>query len=126
MTARSVSEWIGKTPETSIPPRVKARIVEKQNGKCACCNVKLGMAGEAVEFDHTVALINGGENRESNIQALRSRCHKVKTRKDVAEKSRVNRKRDKHFGFKPESRNPLPGGRKSKFKKKITGEVVER
>ncbi len=126
MTSRSLPEWIGKTPETSTPPRVKARIREKQDGKCACCGVKLGMAGEGIEFDHITALINGGENRESNIQALRSRCHKVKTRKDVAEKSRVNRKQNKHFGFKPESRTPLPGGRKSKFKKKITGEFVER
>ncbi len=126
MTARSVPEWIGKTPDTAIPRSVKARIMEKQNGKCACCGVKLGMAGEGIEFDHTVALINGGENRESNLRALRQRCHKVKTRKDVAEKARVNRKRDKHFGFKPESRNPLPGGKSSDWKQKVGGGWVRR
>lgn len=123
---RKVPEWIGKTPETPIPPRVKARIVMRQKGLCGCgCGVKLGAAGERIEYDHEQALILGGENRESNIRAVRSRCHKPKTRKDVAQKATEARKRSKHLGLQ-ETRFPLQGGRKSHLKRKIDGTVVER
>lgn len=101
MTSRSVPEWVGKAPETAAPARVKLRIIDAQGGRCACgCGVKLGMAGEPIEFDHTVALINGGENRESNLRALRKRCHRVKTAEDVAEKATVARKRKKDLGLR--------------------------
>lgn len=120
MTARSVPEWIGKTPETAAPDRVKARIVLAQDGKCACgCGVKLG-AGEPIEFDHTIALINGGENRESNLRALRRPCHRLKTNADVAQKSVEARKRNKHLGIhKPKHR--LPGSKGSGWRKPMNG-----
>lgn len=122
---RSVPEWIGKTDETSAPTRVQARIIMAQGGICACgCGVKLGL-GERIEFDHKIALILGGENRESNLQALRQPCHRVKTNQDVAQKSVEARKRNKHLGIhKPKSR--LPGGRNSKWKMKIGGGSVLR
>lgn len=127
MTRRGTAEWIGKTPETATPQRVKARIVDRQGGVCGCgCGVKLAMCGEPIEFDHTQALINGGENRESNIRALRPQCHKPKTRADVAEKSKVAKKRAAFLGIKPDSKSPLPGGRKDKWKRKVGGGVVPR
>lgn len=126
MTARATKIWVGKRPETPAPPRVKVRIVMRQDGLCGCgCGVKLGVAGETVEFDHEVALINGGANDENNLRALRRPCHLLKTRADVAEKATVARKQANHLGLK-ETRFPLPGGRKSKLKKKISGAVVRR
>ena len=123
---RPVAEWVGPRDETPVPPRVKARIVLAQQGICACgCGVKLGLAGEAIEFDHTVALINGGENRESNIRALRRPCHGVKTRADVAEKATVARKRAKHLGIE-RKRATLPGSKGTRWKRKIDGTVVPR
>jgi 5-methylcytosine-specific restriction enzyme A len=102
---RPVPEWIGKTDTTPAPPRVKARIVQAQGGLCACgCGVKLGAAGEAIEFDHEVALVNGGENREGNLRALRRPCHGTKTKADVAEKAKVARVRAKHLGIAPKKR----------------------
>ena len=123
---RPVPEWIGKTDTAPAPARVKARIVIAQDGVCACgCGVKLGAAGEAVEFDHETALILGGENRESNLRALRRPCHRAKTKQDVAQKSVEARKRAKHLGIK-DSRNPLPGGKNHKLKRKINGRTVLR
>lgn len=123
---RKVPEWIGKTDETTPPPRVKARIVMAQDGICACgCGQKLAMSGERIEFDHKQALILGGENRETNLRALRSPCHKTKTREDVAQKSKEARKRSKHLGFhKP--RSVLAGSRASKWKAKVGGGWVRR
>jgi 5-methylcytosine-specific restriction protein A len=123
---REVSEWIGGGGKISPPPpRVKLRIIDRQGGRCACCGTKLGLCGERIEFDHIVALINGGEHRESNIQALRPACHAKKTASDVAEKSKVARKRKKSLGLdKPKSR--LPGSRGDIYKRKIGGGVVLR
>ena len=102
---RNLPEWIGKTDTTPAPPRVKARIVLAQDGICACgCGQKLGQSGEGIEFDHAQALILGGENRETNLRALRSRCHKAKTAEDVAQKSTEARKRAKHLGLKKTTR----------------------
>lgn len=124
---RTVPEWIGATDETPIPARVKARIVERQAGICACgCGVKLGLAGERIEFDHTQALILGGANAETNLRALRSPCHKPKTRADVAQKSIEARKRAKHLGLRPASKATIPGSKASPWKRKINGGLVRR
>lgn len=126
MTRRSVPMWEGKTPETAAPPRVKARIVERQEGICACgCGQKLGMAAEPIEFDHEKALINGGTNDEQNLRALRRPCHAFKTKADVAEKAKVDRVRKKHLNL-VEKKSQFPGSKRSKWKRKVSGEVVRR
>jgi 5-methylcytosine-specific restriction endonuclease McrA len=96
---RSVSEWIGKTPDTPIPARVKLRVYDKAKGRCQNCTRKIP-AGDPWDCDHIKALINGGKNREGNLQCLCSWCHLAKTRVDVAEKSDTARKRKTHLGIK--------------------------
>ena len=121
---RSVPEWIGKTDNTAIPPRVKARILQRQDNKCAVTDMVFNAALKP-EFDHIIAIANGGENRESNIQALCEFAHKHKTKKDVAQKSRDARVRAKHLGLhKPKSK--LAGSKESKWKRKVDGTVVPR
>jgi len=124
--SRAVPEWIGKTDDTAIPPRVKLRLFDQQGGKCAKCVRKLGLAGEGVEFDHTIALVNGGENREANIQALCPPCHAPKTKSDVAVKSKTARVKAKNMGIKAPTKHPMPGSRASKFKRTIDGRTVAR
>lgn len=93
---REVPEWIGKTPDTKIPDRVKLRIMEREGNRCWISG-RVIRPGDLYDFDHKVALINGGEHRESNLfPALRDK-HREKTREDVAEKSVVARKRAKHI-----------------------------
>lgn len=121
---REVPEWIGARDDTPAPPRVKARIVAAQEGVCGCgCGVKLGLCGERIEFDHTTALILGGENREGNLRALRAGCHRHKTDADVRQKSIEARKRAKHLGIASDRRAIIPGSKGSRFKKKLNGAV---
>lgn len=95
---RALPEWIGKTPDSAVPPRVRVRIFQRYDGRCQCgCNRPI-RAGEAWDCEDTIAIINGGQRRESNLKPWLTEHHKGKTAQDVAEKSRVYRKRAKHLG----------------------------
>jgi 5-methylcytosine-specific restriction endonuclease McrA len=105
---RTVPEWIGKTPDSVPPPHVRMRIFDRHHGICHISKRKI-RPGEPWDCDHIVAIINGGENRERNMApVLRGKPHNEKTAADVAEKSRVYRKRAKAFGCRPRRRT-IPG-----------------
>lgn len=106
---RSVPEWIGKTPDTRIPPRVKLRVFLAHGGVCHLSKRKI-MPGEEWDCDHVRALINGGENRETNLAPALKDKHREKTRADLDEKSKVYRTRAKHLGLWPKGQRI--GGRK--------------
>lgn len=97
---RSTVEWVGKTDDTAIPPRVRVRQFERDGGKCQCgCGILI-RPGDVWETDHIVAIVNGGKNVESNLRTMLKAHHAVKTKVDVAEKSVTARKRAKHLGIK--------------------------
>lgn len=97
--SRSVPEWIAKHDDSPIPPRVRLRVFDHHNGICHLSGRKI-MAGDEWDCDHIIALVNGGEHRESNLAPAIRDKHKEKTAEDVKEKSIVNRKRSKHLGIK--------------------------
>lgn len=103
--ARTVPEWIGKTDDHRAPGSVRDRIRLAHK----CCNI-CGLPfkpGAKSDLDHVTALINGGENRESNLRPVHTKCHKEKTAADVAEKAKVAAIRQKHHGIKPVPKKPL-------------------
>lgn len=121
---RSVPEWIGKTPDTKVPDHVRLRIWDREHGICHLSGRKI-MPGDLWDLDHKVALINGGEHRESNLfPALRDK-HRQKTAEDVAEKAATARVRSKHIGIK-KARNPMPGSKASPYRKRMDGTVERR
>lgn len=132
MTGRSVPEWVGATPDTPIPPRVKARVFETHLGICHIAGRKI-RAGEKWDAEHVIALCNWlptpdapHGNRESNLRPALAEKHPEKTARDVAEKSMVARKRGKHLGIARRASNPMPGSRDSAFKKHMDGSVTRR
>lgn len=120
---RALPEWTGANPDTPIPPRVRVRIFERYHGACQGCLRKIA-AGDKWDCDHIVALVNGGEHRETNLRILCAWCHKKKTAQDVAIKSKTAKVRAKHLGIRKPSR--FPGSRDSRWKKKMDGSVVLR
>lgn len=120
---RSTKEWIGKTDDSQPPPRVRLRVFLRHNGICHIAGRKIE-PGEPWAVDHVVALVNGGENRESNLAPILVDKHKAKTRDDVAIKAKTYRKRKANYGIRTRSRWPY--GKDSPFKKKISGAVVRR
>lgn len=103
MTARELPEWIGATPDSRPPARVRLRVFQRHDGRCYLSGRKIG-AGDLWDLDHVKALINGGENRESNLAPALKEPHRAKTASDVAEKAKVDRIAKKHLGIWPKGR----------------------
>ncbi len=124
MIGREVSEWIGSRPDTRIPTHVKLRILQRCDNRCHISGREI-LPGDEWDFDHIIALCNGGENRESNIAPAIRAKHREKSAADISERAKVDRIRTFHLGLKKPSR-PMPGSRSSGWKKTMSGKVVRR
>ncbi|QKV17818.1 HNH endonuclease [Oricola thermophila] len=116
--ARAVKEWTGKTPDTKAPPRVRQRVFDRHEGVCHICKLPI-KPGETWHLDHVIALIEGGENKESNLAPAHAHCNLAKAAQESARKSKVNRTRQKHIGaVKPKGRIQSRGfGKKERTEK---------
>jgi|SRR5215208_652441 len=104
---RAVPEWIGKTPDSRPPMRVRLRVADRDGWICHWSGRPV-RPGDNWDADHFTAIINGGENRESNLRLiLRGKPHKEKTAQDVAIKKITYRKRVKTYGTR-ESKSKWP------------------
>lgn len=121
---RAVKEWIGRTDDSRVPPRVRLRIFDLHEGRCHISGRKIRQ-GEAWELEHIVALCNGGEHRESNMAPALAKPHKAKTASDIAEKAVTARKRKHLLGVKRPKRI-MPGSRAHPWKHKLNGDWVRR
>lgn len=120
---RAVPEWIGAHDDQAVPDRVRLRVFVRHNGKCPKCTRPL-QAGKW-DCDHIVALENGGEHRETNLQPLCvSPCHSNKTKADRRAKAKTDRIVKANAGIRKRSR--FPGSRDDYRKKKVDGTVVLR
>ncbi len=119
--SRSVPEWVGKSDDTKVPPRVRARVFDRENGICHLTGAKIDPIRDAWDLDHRIPLILGGEHRESNLFPALRNAHKKKTAAEVAVKSKIARTRKKHLGIKPTSKS----GFSKRFRKKLNGEVID-
>lgn len=97
--ARSTEEWIGKTDDARVPPRVRQRVFDAHGGICHISGRKIA-AGEAWELEHIVALILGGQHRESNLAPALSEPHKRKTAAEMKIKAKIAAVRKAHMGIK--------------------------
>lgn len=105
--ARAVEEWCGKSDDHRAPGKVRQRVFARDGGICHLCETEI-QTGQKWDLDHVVALINGGENRETNLKPAHRKCHKDKTAADVAEKSRIAAIRGKHIGaIRPKQSIPV-------------------
>lgn len=98
MTARKIKEWIGKTPDTQPPPRVRLRVFNKYNGICYLSGRKI-RPGMVWELDHIQRLKDGGENCESNLAPALKEYHAVKTAGENKQQAKEDRIRKKHLGI---------------------------
>ncbi|AII27756.1 HNH endonuclease [Sinorhizobium sp. LM21] len=119
---RSVSEWIGKTDDQKVPDRVRMRVFDREGGICHLTGEKIDPVRDEWDLDHKVALILGGEHRETNLFPAKREPHRRKTAVEMKVKSKIARTRKKHLGIaKPKSSLSHP-----RFKRCMDGTVVDR
>lgn len=118
--SRSVAEWIGRTDDSTPTDACKLRILDRQGNRCASTGAEFTPTNKP-DFDHLVPLWLGGENRESNLQAISGASHKRKTQAEATVRAKINSVRKKHLLSKKKS-----DGWNSRFKRKIDGSIVDR
>jgi RNA-directed DNA polymerase len=70
---------LGRHPEL---PKSKARLLQRQQGRCARCGLLFTRADESMEYDHILPKARGGSDRLHNRQLLHAHCHDQKTAED--------------------------------------------
>ncbi len=130
--SRSVPEWVGKKPESMPTTKVKLRVLEAQDGKCACgCGMTINLDFDQADVDHKTPLKDGGENRESNLQVLLRNHHRAKTKVENSDRAAAERHKAKAFRHQVPKRSALSGSRvkysraRGVWIDRLTGDVVE-
>ena len=95
------------------------------DGRCVDCGHKVG-GSAGLEWDHEIPLALGGQDIIENLQPLCRPCHRAKTRADQGHIAKAKRQQQRTMGIRKQPRNPLPGSRASKWKRKMDGSVVPR
>lgn len=107
--------------EFSKPVRRDAFLRAK--GNCEGCGLRLALG--KFHFDHDLPDDLGGEPTLDNCRVLCVTCHKAKTKQvDIPRIAKGRRIRDREMGIK--KRSSFACSKTSRWKKKVTGEIVLR
>ena len=105
--------------------KVRVAAFARCQGRCEICNIKIRL-GNGPEYDHSTPDAVGGAATLGNCLVLCRACHNTKTwRTDVPQIAKTKRISKKAIGAERKGR-PMPGSRKSMWKKKMNGETVRR
>lgn len=114
------------TERKHLSTTARLRIFEAAKGICHLCGQKI-TAGQEWDVSHAIPLAMGGADDDSNMLPAHRRCHRQHTAQiDAPRIAKTKRQHAAHIGAKAPSRNPLPFGRNSRFKRKLDGTIVER
>jgi 5-methylcytosine-specific restriction protein A len=101
-------------------------ICKARNWLCHICELPVDPVHQRWELDHIIPLASGGKDDDDNLSPAHAKCHLTKTIDDVGKIAKGKRMRAFHLGTKVPSQRIMPGSRRSKWKKKVSGEVVLR
>lgn len=113
MTGRKLhKEWIGRTPRSMPGRTIRLRICEAQDNRCACgCGHVFDYDVDQIDMDHKIALRDGGENRESNLQGLLRQHHVTKSNAEATARATAEKHKAKAFHGDPMDRRLSWGSR---------------
>lgn len=117
---------------TALPPRKhlsareRTKCFEAAGGVCHICGGRI-FAGQRWEVSHPVPLAAGGDDTPENRRPAHARCHARQTAEiDAPRIAKTRRQHQAHIGAKPRPRNPMPGSRLSKWKRRMSGATERR
>lgn len=96
----------------------------RAGGRCEECGRRL-LYGEA-EYDHRIPDNLGGDNGLDNCNVVCRSCHSLKTKVDIYTIAKAKRNFRRAVGIKKARGRPIPGSRRSPWRKKISGVVEKR
>lgn len=109
----------------SISTRERVRLFELHDGICHICGCKIDGTKESWDVEHVVPWALTRDDSDENRRPAHTLCHKSKTKGDVRSIAKAKRVHAKHIGAYS-TKNSIPGSKKSKYKRKIDGTVVDR
>lgn len=104
----------------------RIKILHDHDSRCYLTGHPIDPVRDKWEIEHVIPLANGGTDDDDNCRPVLASAHLEKTKQDLAKIAKGKRIEAKHFGTQPKPKRPLPCGRRSQWKKKITGEIVPR
>lgn len=115
-------------PRQRLTDQERAKLFLDRGGRCHVCGRKL-RSGDTWQLDHVIALEVGGTDTLDNLAPCCSWCHKGKTAEDHGKAAKVRAVAVAcilPLGQRQKKSRPMPGSKRSGFKKKMNGEVVRR
>ena|SRR3990167_11252730 len=111
------------TRRKPLSSKQRLKMFLEHGGVCCICQTKI--VNEPWFDEHDLALWLGGSNDLTNRGPAHECCAKAKTGAEATERARGRKFAEHHLGAKRSSR-PMPCGKRSRWKKKLSGEVVPR
>jgi 5-methylcytosine-specific restriction endonuclease McrA len=118
-------EDVGTTPRSRLTPHRRLKVWERTSGQCVVCHQQIDGVRERWIVEHIRALELGGADEPDNMGPAHETCAAAKTRNDHHRAAKAKRQKIQHLGA-AKTKNPLPCGRQSRWKKKIDGTIVPR
>lgn len=112
------------TPRRRFSTRDMAAVFLAADGRCYLCGDRID--GKPWDAHHKRPLALGGEDTVANLVPVHVACHKAQTAtEDVPRIAKAKRQHAKDIGAK-RSRQPMPGSRGSRWRKRMNGTVERR
>jgi 5-methylcytosine-specific restriction endonuclease McrA len=118
-------EDVGTTVRRKLTPRRRLQVWETTDGLCVLCGRRIDGARERWIAEHVTALELGGPDALDNMGPAHEACAFVKTQDDHRRAGQAKRQKIRHIGANA-SKRPMPFGKGSPWKRKLSGEIVPR
>lgn len=120
-------DFIKPTPRKKITPKKRLEIFLREKGICHLCGLQI-RPGEEWDISHPeTGLWAGGSDDPAILKpAHREKCHRSHTRDEAAQRAKEATVRSKFLGSMQRKGPPMPGSRRSKWKRKVGGGWVKR
>lgn len=112
------------TPRKPLTDKQRLEMFIRHEGRCCICGGKIDGVHEMWD-EHVNPLWLNGDNSAENRAPAHVKCARAKTSDEATERAKGRDVAERHFGAK-QSPRPMPFGRRSRYKKKIDGTIIER
>ncbi len=109
----------------SLSTRDRVKVFSAADGICYLCKQRI-KPREAWEAEHPVPHAIGGSDNVSDLLPVHVACHADKTKRDVREIAKTKRIHAKHIGAWRSKSPPMPGTKRSGWKRLFSGKVERR